>query len=201
MRVGLFGGSFDPVHRGHIAPVQRARRELRLERVIYLPTADPPHKAAPRAAAARRFAMVELALLGEEGLIASPYELTPGSPAYTIDSIEHFGEVIEGADLVLLLGSDSLAELPTWRRWREIVDRVELAVLDRPDGGDSDGLELPPELERAASSGRLHFVTNAPVDVSSTELRALLGRGESPPPGAVPELVLKYLAKYPDLYE
>lgn len=200
MRIGLFGGSFDPVHRGHVDPVRRARDELGLERVIYLPTADPPHKSNRRAPAVRRFAMVELALLDEEGLVVSAHELTPGEPSYTIDSIEHFERRTGGADLVLLMGSDSLAELTTWRRWREIVGRVEIGVLERPGEERERLAELAPELSAAARAGRLHFLTNPPVDVSSTELRAILARGETPPPGTVSELVLKYLAKYPDLY-
>lgn len=198
MRVGLFGGSFDPVHRGHLAPVRRARRELDLDRVVYLPTADPPHKSERRAPAANRFAMVELALLDEDGLVASPFELTPGETAYTIDTIEHFQRQT-GADLVLLIGTDSWHRITEWRRWRDIVERVEIGVLARP--GEADGASEPAaELARAVEAGRVHFLSNPQVDVSSTDLRRLLARGEVPPAGAVPELVLKYLAKYPDLY-
>lgn len=200
MRVGLFGGSFDPIHRGHLEPVRRAREALGLERVIYLPTADPPHKSERRAPAANRYAMVELALLAEEGLVASPFEFTPGETSYTIDSIEHFERATGGADLVLLMGSDSWRELPEWHRWRDIFDKVEIGVLARPGEADGDDAELAPELRRAVESGRVHFVSNPPIDVSSTELRELLARGEQPPDGTVPELVLKYLAKYPDLY-
>ncbi|MDX1644444.1 MAG: nicotinate (nicotinamide) nucleotide adenylyltransferase [Thermoanaerobaculia bacterium] len=198
MRVGLFGGSFDPVHRGHLAPVRRARRDLDLDRVVYLPTADPPHKSERRAPAANRFAMVELALLDEEGLVASPFELTPGEAAYTVDTIEHF-ERETGADLVLLIGADSWHRITEWRRWRDIVERVEIGVLARP-GEAGRASDPAAELVRAVEAGRVHFLSNPPIDVSSTELRRLLARGEEPPDGAMPDLVLKYLAKYPDLY-
>ena len=133
MKLGLFGGSFDPIHAGHVRPVQDARRALGLERVIYLPTADPPHKPDQVFAPAHaRYAMVEMAILGEEGLYASPRELTPGRPAYAIDSIEAFAAEYPGAAIHLLIGSDSFGELPTWRRWRDLIAAARLVVLVRP---------------------------------------------------------------------
>jgi nicotinate-nucleotide adenylyltransferase len=197
-RVGLFGGSFDPIHRGHVAPVQRARRQLGLERVLYLPTARPPHKPKREfVPAVRRFAMVEMALLGEEGLYASDYELTLGKPAYTVETVEAFRGRWPDADLHLIVGGDSFAELPTWRRWQELVAQVELVVLARPGwvleeirGG------LPEELRRRAAEGGVQVVAADPVDLSSTELRQRLGRGEALPEGAVAPLVVDYIHKY-----
>jgi nicotinate-nucleotide adenylyltransferase len=198
MKIGLFGGSFDPIHAGHLAPVQAARRALGLERVVYLPTAAPPHKPkrelSPPLA---RFAMVELALLHEEGLFASPHELTPGHPAYTIETLEHFARVWPEAELHLLIGGDSFLDLPHWRRWQEIPERARLVVLTRP-GWETSG-PLPPELAREVESGRAVLLAPPPVALSSTRLRQLFARGEAPPPGAVPELVVNYIRKY-DLY-
>jgi nicotinate-nucleotide adenylyltransferase len=219
-KVGLFGGSFDPIHRGHLLPVERARQALGLERVIYLPTAVPPHK--PRRALApphARLAMVELALLGEEGLYASAFELTPERPAYTVDTVAHFRRELPGAELYLLIGSDSFAELDHWLHWREILDLARLAVLTRP-GWEIERLALPAELAAlAAEAGaagarganddakraddadhaagpRVHLLHLPPVEGSSTRLRELLGRGEEPPPNWVPPLVLDYIRKY-----
>jgi nicotinate-nucleotide adenylyltransferase len=197
-RVGLFGGSFDPIHRGHVAPVQRARRELGLERVLYLPTALPPHKPKRELVpAVRRFTMVEMALLGEEGLYASDYELTLGEPAYTVETVEAFRGRWPDADLHLIVGGDSFAELPTWRRWRELVAQVELVVLARP-GWVLEEIRgnLPEELRRRAAEGGVHVVADDPVDLSSTELRQRLGRGEALPEGAVAPLVVDYIHKY-----
>lgn len=198
-RIGLFGGSFDPIHNGHIRPVQEARRALGLERVLYLPTAIPPHKpkrqfASPHA----RFAMVELALLPEAGLYASPHELTPERPAYTVDTLEHFRQVFPGAELVLLLGVDSFLDLPTWRRFADLPLLARLAVLARP-GWEVTPESLPPELAAPWASGRVDLLAQPPVAVSSTELRALFARGERPAPGLVPEPVVHYIQKY-DLY-
>ena len=97
MKLGLFGGSFDPIHRGHIDPVREAKRTLGLDRVLYLPTARPPHKPGRVLTPAyARYAMVEMALLGEDGLYASTHELTPDRPAYTVETLEHFHRTLPG---------------------------------------------------------------------------------------------------------
>lgn len=198
MKLGLFGGSFDPIHRGHIAPVQEARRSLGLERVIYLPTAVPPHKPKREFAPAfARYAMVELALLHEEGLYASPHELTLGRPAYTVETLEHFQGIHPQADLHLLIGGDSFLDLPLWRRWQEIPRLARLVVLARP-GWEAAAAEHP-ELVELARSDRVVLLDQPPVDVSSTRLRELLARGEAPPAGWCPKLVVDYAWKY-DLY-
>ena len=194
MKLGLFGGSFDPIHQGHIQPVREAKRALGLDRVLYLPTAHPPHK--PRRALApphARYAMVEMALLGEEGLYASAHELTLGRPAYTIETLEHFRSTMPEADLHLLIGADSFAELSLWFRWQEIPETARLVVLARP-GWDLS--ELSDELAELARSDRVHLLRQPPVDVSSTRLRELFARGEQPPEGWVSDLVVRYVQKY-----
>jgi len=202
VRIGLFGGSFDPIHRGHVEPVKEARRALELERVIFLPTAQPPHKRdRVFAPALARLTMAELALLDEDGLQVSPFELLPDRAAFTIDSLEYFGGLYETDQLVLLVGSDSLLHLDSWRRWRDIVGRYEIGVLVRP-GHERDAIaeRLPEELRDAVAAGRVRWVSNAPIEISSSELRRRLAGGGELPPGLVPELVLKYLRKYPNLY-
>jgi nicotinate-nucleotide adenylyltransferase len=195
-RWGVFGGSFDPIHRGHIVPVQEARRALHLERVVYLPTALSPHKPqGARAPALARFAMVELALLGEEGLFVSPLELTLGRPAYTVDTIAALRAEHSGVEWTLILGGDSFLDLARWRNWREIVAAVDLAVLPRP-GWETDLDALSEEVRPLLNSPRVHVLQTVPVDVSSTRLRDALGRNEEPPLGAVPGLVLDYISKY-----
>jgi nicotinate-nucleotide adenylyltransferase len=197
VRVGLFGGTFDPIHAGHVTPVRAARAAVALERVFFLPTAVPPHKPGRRVApATARFAMVELALLHEEGFFVSTHELGP-EPAYTVETLEYFHRELPGADLHLLLGSDSLAALPGWRRWQELPQLATLLVLTRPGSESALRLDaLPGELREALDSGRLVFVEHEPVAVSATALRAALGAGEDPPPGAMHPLVLDYARKY-----
>ena len=199
VNIGLFGGSFDPIHRGHVEPVQEARRLLGLERVIYLPTATPPHK--PRRALApahARFAMVELALLGEEGLYVSAHELTPDRPAYTVETLEHFRREMPEAELHLLIGGDSFADFHHWVRWPEIAAAARLVVLARP-GWELEPHSLDPGVAALARTDRVILLRQPPVDVSSTRLRELLAAGLPLPAGAVPELVVRYVQKY-DLY-
>jgi nicotinate-nucleotide adenylyltransferase len=199
VKLGLFGGSFDPIHTGHVLPVREALRALGLDRVLYLPTAHPPHK--PRRVMApphARYAMVELALLGEEGLFASPYELTLDRPAYTVETLEHFRRQEPEADLHLLIGSDSFADLHHWVRWREIPSLARLVVLARP-GWRLDESSLAVELQELARDERVVLLHQPPVDVSATRLRELFARGEQPPAGWVHESVIRYVQKY-DLY-
>ena len=155
LRVGLLGGSFVPVHSGHVACAQVARRSLRLDRVLFLPTAQPPHKPEREfAPPLHRYVMVELALLGEEGLYASPVEWTPGRTAYTVETVERLSGEHPGWTFVLLIGADSFGDLPTWRRWRDLVAQVEIAVAVRP-GWDLSGLRqaAPDELRAAVDAG------------------------------------------------
>jgi len=199
MKLGLFGGSFDPIHQGHVLPVREARRALGLDRVLYLVTAKPPHK--PRRALAppnARYTMVEMALLGEEGLYASPYEMVLDRPAYTIETLEHFQQTEPAADLHLLIGGDSFADLHLWYRWREIPAAARLVVLTRP-GWELDARALHPDLAALAATDRVIFLRQPPVDISSTRLRDLFARGEQPPVGQVSDLVVRYVQKY-DLY-
>ncbi|HET9766999.1 MAG TPA: nicotinate (nicotinamide) nucleotide adenylyltransferase [Thermoanaerobaculia bacterium] len=197
MKVGLFGGSFDPIHAGHVTPVRAARAALGLDRVFFLPTAHPPHKPGRQMAPAlARFAMVELALLGEEGMFASTHELG-AAPAYTVETLEHFHAELPAVDLHLIVGSDSLASLPSWRRWRELPGLARLVVLTRPGAEEALRREAwPAELREAGDEGRLVAVEHPPVAVSSTELRAILARGEEPPAGTLHPLVLDYARKY-----
>jgi nicotinate-nucleotide adenylyltransferase len=191
-RVGLFGGSFDPIHRGHVDPVIRARDELRLDQVVFLPTAEPPHKEGRRfAPALQRFCMVELALLEHRDLVVSTHELTIGRKAYTIDTVEHFARALPGAELFLLVGADSFLELDQWRRHEELLDLVTLVVLARP------GFALEPASRPSGAEGRqVLFVESAQVAVSSTDLRERLRRGELPEPEAMSRRVVDYCRKY-----
>lgn len=198
MKLGLFGGSFDPPHRGHVEPVAAARLRLGLERVLYLPTARPPHKPERRFAPAHsRYTMVELALLAEDGLFASPLELTPERPSFTADTLAELASLHPEAELHLLLGADSFPQLHTWRRWREIPQRARLVVLARP-GWDEERLwrEAPSEVLDLLAAGRAALAPGPAVDLSSSRLREVLAAGGEPPPGALAPLVLDYVRKY-----
>jgi nicotinate-nucleotide adenylyltransferase len=198
LKLGLFGGSFDPIHRGHVDTVRAARDAASLDAVWFLPTAVPPHKPERRFAPAwARFAMVELALLDEPGLYASPHELTLDRAAYTVETLSHFRATWPAAELVLLVGADSLATLHTWRRWRELPELAELLVLPRPGfAAEELATRMPEESRWLLASARVRFAAVGEVALSSTALRAALAAGEDPPPGALHPRVLSYLRKY-----
>lgn len=196
MRLGLYGGSFDPIHRGHMAPVREAMAELALDRVVYLPTAHPPHKAGRELAPAlARFAMVELALLDDPRCFVSAHELDERT-SYTVETLEHFRRTQPDDELFLLLGADAFVELPSWRRWRDLPGLATLAVLQRP-GWQGEPFErvLSSAGRRLLESRRAVVLANRPVEVIATELRSRLARGERPA-GDVPEAVLEYISKY-----
>jgi nicotinate-nucleotide adenylyltransferase len=206
VRVGLFGGSFDPIHAGHVAAARAARRELALDRVLFLPTAQPPHKPERRFAPdLQRYAMVELALLDEPDFRVSAVELTPGRPAYAIETWERFRAEAPGDEHVLLIGADSLAGFDGWRRWRELLATVEIGVFARP-GFDWGALEprLEPELARAVAAAsapsegrpaRLRWLPTA-HPASASEIRRRLADCESLPEGWLDSRVLTFVTKH-----
>jgi nicotinate-nucleotide adenylyltransferase len=198
-RWGLFGGSFDPVHRGHVVPVQAAQELLGLDRVLYLPTGRPPHKQAaddlPTAPASARFTMVELALLDAEGLYADDLEITAAKPSYTVETLERFRGERPEVDLHLVIGADSFVQLDRWHRWREIPDLARLVVLARP-GWKVVPDRLPERLAAGLASGEIVVVRDRTVDLSSTEIRARLASGGAPEADWLPPLVVDYIRKY-----
>jgi nicotinate-nucleotide adenylyltransferase len=205
VKLGLLGGSFDPIHEGHVAAARAALRDLGLDRVLFLPTGRPPHKPERRfAPALARYAMVELALLDEPELQVSALELDESAPSYAIETVERLRAERPGDELVLLLGADSLAQLHTWRRWRDLVATTRLGVLARP-GWNPERIAAaqPPDLAAAVTDG-IHRATISQVEsvshpASASEIRRRLRAREPIPEGWLHDRVLKFSAKY-DLY-
>lgn len=201
MKIGLFGGSFDPIHRGHVAGAEAARRAAGLDRVLFVPTARPPHKPGRRLAPAlARYAMAELAVLDHQDLEVSAVELGGDAPAYTIETLERLRAERPGDELWLVVGSDSLAELHTWRRFPDLLAGYPVAVLVRP-GHEPEpfAAHLDPTLGAALAAARITWIPNPPLAISSSEIRARIGRGEEPPAGWLEPRVLTFIRKY-DLY-
>ena len=163
MRLGVFGGTFDPPHVGHLVTAENVRHELGLDEVLLVVANDPWQKADQVVSpAADRLAMVEAAVAGVDGLRASTVEIDRGGASYTADTLTDLHEQHPGADLYLVLGSDAAALLPTWERVDEVRTLATLAVVTRPG---AEAATPPP--------GWDHRVVEAPrLDVSSTDLRA-----------------------------
>jgi nicotinate-nucleotide adenylyltransferase len=180
-RLGLLGGSFDPPHRGHLHVARSARRSLDLDHVIFVPAGRNPHKR-DRAVAGdeERLAMLEILLREEAGTSIWSGELTREGPSYTVDTAEILREELGTAvEIFLLLGSDNLCGFSDWRRVEDLLRLVRPVVVRRR----GQGLDLAP-LEGLSPLGRRRveegFLDLEPLDISSTELRAHLGRGEDP---------------------
>lgn len=194
MNIGLYGGSFDPIHRGHVEPVLEARRVAALDRVVYLPTARPPHKLDRQLISAQaRFTMVELALLDHPSLEVSDFEMGEAAPAYTVETLEHFHRPEHR--LHLIVGADSFMQLDRWVRWRDILKLARLVVLTRPEW-TPDRDALAPELRRLIDRDEVVLVPNRPITASSTEIRHRLSHGQSLPESWLAPAVLKYIEKY-----
>jgi len=167
---GLLGGSFDPVHVGHLIAADRAAEALGLDRVLFVPCARQPLKATgPVAAGAHRRAMLELAVAGHGPFAVDPIELDragPG-PSYTVDTLRALAARCPGERLVLLLGADAAADLPRWRAVEEVVRLAEVAVLTRP------GAPAP------ARGLVRHVVATPAIEVSASEIRARCAAGRS----------------------
>ena len=206
-----YGGTFDPVHNGHLAIARAARDALSAE-VRLVPAADPPHKDATHADADQRAAMLELAIDGAPGLCVDRRELDRAGPSYSVDTLRELrAEHGDAQPLVWLVGSDSLLQLDTWHRWRELFALAHVLAVQRPGAEvDRPGLaerapdvhaeiatrwREPNELAQAASGG---FALLAPValrEESSTELRRRILAGE-PWRDWVPPQVADFIASH-----
>lgn len=189
-RVGVFGGTFDPVHNGHLHIARTLRQALQLDRLIWVPAGHPPHKTGQIVSNdIDRLTMLELALQNEPGNEISTIELHRTGPSFTADTLEHLRDCMAPAKLVFLMGEDSLRDLPNWRDPDRILQAADVAVAGRP-GIDVDLNAI--ELALPALKGRAHIVPIRELSISSTEIRSLVAAGE-PIDGLVPAAVAGYI--------
>ncbi len=180
-RLGLFGGSFDPVHYGHLLLAECCREQARLDQVIFLPAAAPPHKLdRPLTSSVHRVEMLELAIAGHEHFHVSRYEADRPEVSYTVDTLAYFREENPQAELFLLLGADMFNDLPHWRRAEEVC-RLALPVVARRAGAaEVDFSLLAPLVEpERLEAIRQHQVEMPSIGISSTDLRRRVAAGRS----------------------
>lgn len=181
MRIGIYGGSFDPVHYGHLLLAECCREQCHLDRVWFLPAAVPPHKKNRSLAAAKaRVEMLELAIAGHDAFRVSTLELDRGGVSYTVDTLQQIKYEQPGSKLFFLMGADSLADLPTWREPQRICQLAIPVVVHRarsaaPDWTSWRGILEPGRLEEI----RQHAVTMPIVELASTDIRSRVRRGRS----------------------
>lgn len=206
-RTGLLGGTFDPVHRGHVAVAEAVRQAFDLDRVLLVPARVPPHRrAAPVAPPADRFAMVKLAVDERPGVAASDLELADPTPAYTTDTLQRMldaGEV--PTQLFFITGADAFAEIATWRGYPALLDQAHFVVVSRP-GHDLQALRraLPEVASRFREAGlgvnpqppdgrrtAIFSLEADTPDIASSVIRHRLSAG-----GAIDDLVPDGVARY-----
>jgi len=181
-RLALFGGSFDPIHCGHMIVARAIAEQAGLSRVILLPSANPPHKnPGGLLDADHRAAMVQLAIAGEPLFEFSDFDLTRPGPSYTIDTVLHFRQRLGlGVDLCWIIGADSLPELSGWRRIAALVDSCRVLTAARPDQGPMQWERLRPSLTDRQIDKLVAGVLESPmVDISSTVIRTRRRQGKS----------------------
>lgn len=187
--LALFGGTFDPVHLGHLSVAWEAAELLDAE-VRLMPASVPPHRAPPIASAAQRVAILEAALQGQQRLALDTRELHREGPSYTVDTLRELRAEQGERPLVLLVGADAFAGLPAWNRWRELFELAHLGVLRRPGIATRLPDELAHEVDhrRVSDSARIAALPAGlvielavtPLEISATRIRELLAAGRDP---------------------
>lgn len=208
--VGVLGGTFNPVHLGHLRSAVEVLERLQLASLRLMPCAVPPHREAPECSAQDRAAMVDLALRDEPRLQCDRRELERSGPSYTVDSLAEIrGELGPQRSLCLILGFDALLHLDSWHRWQDLLGLAHIVVIARPSwelpqqGVIADWLKQHRSTDRAslrsAPNGCVLVEELRPLDISSTEIRALLAAGRSVR-YLLPEPVLSYIEHH-QLYQ
>jgi len=194
--VGLLGGTFDPIHFGHLRMAEELAEVFSLDRVLFMPSGIPPHRAHPLASPAQRLAMTRLAVSGNPRFLVSDLETRKASPSYMVDTLSSLRRdmAAPAAPLLFFMGLDAFAGLTSWHRWRELFDLAHLVVAHRPGQtlGDWEAA-LPQALAielaqrrcpdagelMSAPAGRIRIQPMTQLDISATDLRARLAEGRS----------------------
>jgi nicotinate-nucleotide adenylyltransferase len=193
--IGIFGGTFDPVHAGHLQSLDLLCNEITLDRIHWVLSARPPHKHKTSSSTKHRFAMLKLALAGHPVYIADDTEIRRKTKSYTIDTLAEFRTLHPGANLLLIIGSDSLLSLPSWYRYDELVEQASWVVLHRPGYPVKMPVELAGRLLdisqiQTIQNGQICIFEDSNFDISSTEIRAELEK----PNGLDSELIKQNLS-------
>ena len=184
MRLAIFGGTFDPIHKAHLAVGRAALDQFHLDRILFVPAGSPPHKSGITYAGYEdRVRMAELACAVEPRFEVSRLEENT-ERSYSIDTIEKVrARLSAGDELFFLIGADAFAELGTWHRWRDIVEAVTFIVVSRPG-----------KAYRVPEGARIEQLENLDLPISSSEIRDALARGK--PVAGIPDQVLRYIVQH-----
>lgn len=206
--IGVLGGTFDPVHRGHTQLAHDAVSALALDELRCVPAGNPPHRCAPLASAKDRLAMVELAFADQPDCVIDDAEIRQAGPSWTILTLERLRVALPEVSLVLIVGADAFLGLPSWHRWQDLIHYAHLAIANRP-GSNLDAAALPEPLKvlvqmhsaadaselRQSPAGSIISFTMTPCEVSATQIRAAV-RQQQPIAGLVAAPVENYIHQH-----
>ena len=202
--VGIFGGTFDPIHFGHLRTAFELLQTLRLAELRFIPAGSPPHRDVPLADAEARLAMVRAAAADQPGFVVDDREVRRVGPSYTVTTLGELRAEVPDSPFCLIVGMDAFLSLPRWHQWREILELSHLVVAHRP-GWRAPGLGPLGELLVDRGTGRLEDLHEAPagriliqqvtqLEISSTELRSIIVTGRDPRylmPDAVRDIIIE----------
>lgn len=195
----LFGGTFDPVHYGHLRPLQELQQIVAADAIYIIPAAIPPHRPAPQATSAQRVKMLELALQEFPGFELDTLELQRAGPSWTVDTLQSFRQRFPDHSLCLVMGSDAFAGLPSWYHWQELLELAHIIVIQR---AEMKNIKIPEwavphlvtdvALLRKQRASSIFSVSVKEYDISATEIRQRLAAGREVK-GLLPEQVITYI--------
>jgi nicotinate-nucleotide adenylyltransferase len=187
--IGVFGGTFDPIHFGHLRTALELYQSLGVAELRLIPCRQPPHRDAPRASAAQRLAMLNSAVRGQAGLVVDERELRRDGPSYSVLTLRELREAFPDTPLCMIVGTDAFAALDTWWQWREILTLCHVVIVERRGAVAVTG-ELAEVLSErrvakvaelaARPAGRIITRSVTPLDISATGIRDMIGQGLSP---------------------
>lgn len=203
--LAILGGTFDPIHYGHLRPAEEIRQALGVDEVLLIPAGQPPHRGRPRSNPEHRLSMTELAAGCHPPFRVLDWEVRKKSPSYAVETLSRLRAEQGNVPIAFILGRDAFLRFDTWHRWREILDLVHLVVACRPGWA---GPELPDVLKQETqkrefqqpfdmmrqAAGGILFQEVTPLAISSTQIRELLGQGLSPR-FLLPDVVLDYIER------
>lgn len=200
--IGILGGTFDPVHFGHLRPALDVWQALGLDEIRLIPCHVPPHRPQPQAGPQQRIAMLRLAIEGSPGFVIDEREFEREGPSYTLDTLVSLRKDLPGKTLCLLTGMDAFRGLTSWHRWHELINHCHIVIMTRPRADFPEQGELADFIQlhrardvamlQAQSSGLLWFQQVTQLEISGTRLRSLLAAAE-PADYLLPVRVLDYI--------
>lgn len=204
--IGIFGGTFDPVHYGHLRSALEVREVFGLTEIRLLPSAQPPHREQPAATARMRVRMLELAIQNQPGFVIDTRELDRAGQSYMVDTLKSFRLEFPEQSLLLFIGADAFKNLTTWHRWQQLFDYAHVVVMTRPGVQlqELDGYFVAKKANKIkeltqAPAGKLFFQPITQLEISATAIRKMIAEKHNPG-FLLPDAVIEYIKQH-TLYE